>query len=211
LLQQSSASSPNACCSCCRCCSPFSALPAQTAAALAAFAAEVKDVIVAATAGSSGLSADEIKKQLPAAPAAASGSSAAPGGIVGAVLPWLQLWSTLASLYYTDKLIKNLFVEFGIKFPSALAGMFGVFALLCLVGDSTASKVMGMYAPALNWIARWLPLFYVPALVTLPMALNGIPGEWRLAGNMSHLACCVCVFMNDLQAKLMRCIDVVSK
>ncbi|WIA09396.1 hypothetical protein OEZ85_008802 [Tetradesmus obliquus] len=149
----------------------------QTAAALAAFAAEVKEVIVAATAGSSGLSADEIKKQLPAAPAPSSGSAAAPGSIVGAVLPWLQLWSTLASLYYTDKLIKNVFVEFGIKFPSALAGMFGVFALLCVVGDGTASKIMGMYAPALNWIARWLPLFYVPALVTLPMALNGIPGS----------------------------------
>jgi putative effector of murein hydrolase LrgA (UPF0299 family) len=134
----------------------------------------VKDVIVAATAGSSGLSAADIKKQMPAAPApAAAASSAAPGG----VLPWLQLWSTLASLYYTDKLIKNVFVEFGIKFPSALAGMFGVFALLCIVGDGTANKIMGMYAPALNWIARWLPLFYVPALVTLPMALNGIPGE----------------------------------
>jgi putative effector of murein hydrolase LrgA (UPF0299 family) len=152
----------------------------QTAAALAAFGAEVKDVIVAATAGSSGLSADDIKKQLPAGPAPdAASSSEASGGIVGAVLPWLQLWSTLASLYYTDKLIKNVFVEFGIKFPSALAGMFGVFALLCIVGDGTANKIMGMYAPALNWIARWLPLFYVPALVTLPMALNGIPGEPR--------------------------------
>lgn len=168
-------------------------LPCKTAAALAAFAAEVKEVIVAATAGSSGLSADEIKKQLPAAPAPSSGSAAAPGSIVGAVLPWLQLWSTLASLYYTDKLIKNVFVEFGIKFPSALAGMFGVFALLCVVGDGTASKIMGMYAPALNWIARWLPLFYVPALVTLPMALNGIPGEpclqetcRRLAGNLQE-------------------------
>jgi hypothetical protein len=147
----------------------------------------VKDVIVAATAGSSGLSAADIKKQLPAAPAAPASSSSAPGGIVGAVLPWLQLWTTLASLYYTDKLIKNVFVEFGIKFPSALAGMFGVFALLCVVGDGTASKIMGMYAPALNWIARWLPLFYVPALVTLPMALNGIPGEPRGRFEASYL------------------------
>jgi putative effector of murein hydrolase LrgA (UPF0299 family) len=54
--------------------------------------------------------------------------------------------------------------------------MFGIFALLCLVGDKSAGKILGIYGPALNWIARWLPLFYVPALVTLPLALTGIPG-----------------------------------
>eukprot|EP00878_Enallax_costatus_P011408 GHUV01011911.1.p1 GENE.GHUV01011911.1~~GHUV01011911.1.p1 ORF type:complete len:377 (+),score=93.92 GHUV01011911.1:1322-2452(+) len=65
--------------------------------------------------------------------------------------------------------------------------MFGVFALLCLVGDNTASKLMALYTPALNWIARWLPLFYVPALVTLPMALDGIPGAdlLRIVGILS--------------------------
>lgn len=65
----------------------------------------------------------------------------------------------------------------GIKFPSALAGMFGVFGLLCIVGDKAADGVLKFYGPALTWIARWLPLFYVPALVTLPLALQGIPGE----------------------------------
>lgn len=64
----------------------------------------------------------------------------------------------------------------GIKFPSALAGMFGVFGLLCIVGDNIADKILGLYNPALSWIARWLPLWYVPALVTLPLALQGIPG-----------------------------------
>jgi hypothetical protein len=54
--------------------------------------------------------------------------------------------------------------------------MFGVVALLCVVGDKNAGKILSLYGPALNWIARWLPLFYVPALVTLPLALNGIPG-----------------------------------
>lgn len=71
----------------------------------------------------------------------------------------------------------QVFAAYAIKFPSALAGMFGVFVLLCLVGDTTANKVLALYQPGLNWIARWLPLFYVPALVTLPLALNGIPGE----------------------------------
>jgi putative effector of murein hydrolase LrgA (UPF0299 family) len=64
----------------------------------------------------------------------------------------------------------------GIKFPSALAGMFGVFAVLCLVGEKPAAKILAFFNPALDWIAKWLPLFYVPALVTLPLALQGIPG-----------------------------------
>lgn len=153
------------------CCLPVASIYSQISAAVQAFGAELRDVVIAVTAGTSGISTAEVSKQIPQP---ASGSSE--GGVVGAVLPWLQLWTTLASLYYTDKLIKNVFVTYGITFPSALAGMFGVFVLLCLVGDNTASKLMALYTPALNWIARWLPLFYVPALVTLPMALNGIPG-----------------------------------
>jgi len=62
-----------------------------------------------------------------------------------------------------------------------------VFAVLCLVGDSAANKILGYYNPGLNWIARWLPLFYVPALVTLPLALQGIPGAdlLRIVGILS--------------------------
>eukprot|EP00775_Hariotina_reticulata_P011013 gene11013-11167_t len=95
---------------------------------------------------------------------------------------------TAAALAVFGSEIKDLvFAAYSIKFPSALAGMFGVFVLLCLVGDSTANKVLALYQPALNWIARWLPLFYVPALVTLPLALNGIPGAdlLRIVGILS--------------------------
>jgi hypothetical protein len=72
--------------------------------------------------------------------------------------------------------IKGVLTQYAIKFPSALVGMFGVFGLLCAVGDNMANKILAFYGPALNWIARWLPIFYVPALVTLPLALQGIPG-----------------------------------
>ncbi len=39
-----------------------------------------------------------------------------------------------------------------------------------------ADKVQAFFNPALNWIQRWLPLFYVPTLVVLPQAIQGIPG-----------------------------------
>lgn len=75
----------------------------QTAAALTAFGSEIKDLVVSVTAGSSGLSAEDIKKSLPVPPAAPAASSSA-----GGVLPWLQLWATLASLYYADVAIKKV-------------------------------------------------------------------------------------------------------
>jgi len=72
--------------------------------------------------------------------------------------------------------------------------MFGVFALLCIVGEKPADKILAAYGPSLNWIARWLPLFYVPALVTLPLALQGIPGAHRLF----EFGCCLTGFWFDV-------------
>jgi putative effector of murein hydrolase LrgA (UPF0299 family) len=152
----------------------------QLQTAMVSTGTELKQLVVDVAAAGSGMSAKDVTAQLPAAPAAPASSSS--GGSLGAiVLQRAQLLISLASLYYLDQGIKVLFTQYAIKFPSALAGMFGVFALLCVVGDKTADKILGWYNPALNWIARWLPLFYVPALVTLPLALNGIPGACTAA------------------------------
>jgi hypothetical protein len=150
----------------------------QAAAAVAAFGVEVRALVVSLTAGASGLTPEEVAKQLPALKLSSGGGSAAGSASEGGgVLPWLQLWATLGSLYVLDLGIKSVLTQYAIKFPSALVGMFGVFGLLCAVGDGTANKILAFYSPALNWIARWLPIFYVPALVTLPLALQGIPGR----------------------------------
>lgn len=145
----------------------------QAVAAVSAFGAEVRDLVIQVSAVATGMTADDISKQLPQPKA----SSSTPASSSGGILPWLQLWATLASLYYADLGIKSVLTQYAIKFPSALVGMFGVFGLLCAVGDNTANKIISLYSPALNWIARWLPIFYVPALVTLPLALQGIPGR----------------------------------
>ena len=59
------------------------------------------------------------------------------------------------------------------------AGMFMIMGTL-LVLDKTskkgADKVQAFFNPALNWVQRWLPLFYVPTLVVLPQAVQGIGG-----------------------------------
>lgn len=58
--------------------------------------------------------------------------------------------------------------------------MFGVVVALIAVGEDTANHTLKLFGPCLSWIAKWLPLFYVASLVTLPLSLNGIPGETRL-------------------------------
>lgn len=90
-------------------------------------------------------------------------------------LKWLHLWAALGALYAIDAAVKVVFTSAAIRFPSALGGMFLVVATLMAVGEKNAAALSGAFSPALDWIARWLPLFYVPSLVTLPLALRGMP------------------------------------
>ena len=56
--------------------------------------------------------------------------------------------------------------------------MFAIFALLSSLSacglQNVSDKVVDAFKPALDWLARWLPLFYVPSLVVLPLACRAI-------------------------------------
>lgn len=90
----------------------------------------------------------------------------------------LHLVVSLSIILAMDKFLKKAFVAAAIKFPSALFGMFCIFSVLVIL-DSTvpaaAAALMGFFEPALLFIQRWLPLFYVPSLVVLPLAVKDIP------------------------------------
>lgn len=90
----------------------------------------------------------------------------------------MHLAVSLGAILAMDKFLKQAFVAAAIKFPSALFGMFCVFTVL-LALDSTipaaATGLMNFFEPALLFIQRWLPLFYVPSLVVLPLAVKDIP------------------------------------
>lgn len=85
---------------------------------------------------------------------------------------------SLGIILAMDKLLKAAFVAAAIKFPSALFGMFCIFSVLVIL-DSTvpaaANGLMNFFEPALIFIQRWLPLFYVPSLVVLPLSVRDIP------------------------------------
>lgn len=108
---------------------------------------------------------------MPAVPPS-SGSSPSTAG--DALQQYLLLWSGLGILYAVDFCSKKAFLEAGIKFPSSLVGMFAIAALLMAVGEKTAGTVRAFFTPALNWIAKWLPIFYVASLVCLPLGLKGL-------------------------------------
>ncbi len=93
------------------------------------------------------------------------------------VLPCLTVsYRVLPCLTVSYRVLPCLTVSHRVSPCAAQVGMFGVVALLLAAGEDTASKVMAFFGPCLSWIAKWLPLFYVASLVTLPLNLSGIAG-----------------------------------
>eukprot|EP00252_Welwitschia_mirabilis_P019630 TRINITY_DN459_c0_g1_i2.p1 TRINITY_DN459_c0_g1~~TRINITY_DN459_c0_g1_i2.p1 ORF type:complete len:489 (-),score=56.99 TRINITY_DN459_c0_g1_i2:550-2016(-) len=90
----------------------------------------------------------------------------------------VHLAVSLGLLLGIDKALKVCFVSAGIRFPSALFGMFCIFSVLVVLenfSSQAADAFLGFFEPATTFIQRWLPLFYVPSLVVLPLAVKGIP------------------------------------
>ncbi|KAJ7556960.1 hypothetical protein O6H91_05G106000 [Diphasiastrum complanatum] len=56
--------------------------------------------------------------------------------------------------------------------------MFCLFSLLMILDSirpAIANQIVSLFTPATSFIQRWLPLFYVPSLVVVPLAVKGIP------------------------------------
>ncbi|ERN15567.1 plastidal glycolate/glycerate translocator 1, chloroplastic [Amborella trichopoda] len=89
-----------------------------------------------------------------------------------------HLLVSLGVILSMDYFLKRAFVAAAIKFPSALFGMFCIFSVLLILdcfAPPMAIKAMAFFEPATMFIQRWLPLFYVPAMVVLPLAVKDIP------------------------------------
>lgn len=67
-----------------------------------------------------------------------------------------------------DIFCRRLFQAFSIGFPSALAGCGALFATFLLV--PAGPQLYNILSPGSALLAKWLPLFFVPSLITLPLA-----------------------------------------
>ncbi|MEW5304814.1 MAG: hypothetical protein WDW36_007398 [Sanguina aurantia] len=115
---------------------------------------------------------------VPAAAAVTAPSDAsASTPFVNGLFEYLKLWTGLGTLYSIDMMIKYAFSLAAIKFPSSLGGMFLLVAVLTVIGSEKAQHISNFFTPTLEWIAKWLPLFYIASLVTLPAGLKGVSGE----------------------------------
>jgi len=88
--------------------------------------------------------------------------------------PKLALVGTLAA---GEAAAKAAAAAAGTSFPPALLGMTALLAALSALSAASpaASDALASAAgPGLDWVSRWLPLFYVPSLVVLPLAVRGI-------------------------------------
>jgi hypothetical protein len=78
--------------------------------------------------------------------------------------------ATIAAL---DILLRSLFRRAHIGFPSSLAGC-GLLFMAMIGLNSVTSKwgdaLHGFFSPGSALLAKWLPVFFVPSLVTLPLA-----------------------------------------
>ncbi|CAI0418734.1 unnamed protein product [Linum tenue] len=109
---------------------------------------------------------------------ASDGGSTASPTLTQSVVGVLHLLVSLGIVLAVDKYLKMAFVAASIKFPSALFGMFCIFSVLVILDSivpAAASAVVSFFEPALLFIQRWLPLFYVPSLVVLPLSVKDIP------------------------------------
>nr|GMD78176.1 plastidal glycolate/glycerate translocator 1, chloroplastic [Ipomoea batatas] len=112
--------------------------------------------------------------------AGSDGSSITSTSLSSKVIGVFHLLVSLGLILAMDKYLKQAFVAAAIKFPSALFGMFCTFTVLLALDTvlpAAATGLMNFFEPALLFIQRWLPLFYVPSLVVLPLAVKDIPAS----------------------------------
>lgn len=84
--------------------------------------------------------------------------------------PMVKSFFSASLLIALDIAFRRLFQHFAIPFPSSLAGCCALFA--ALIGLPTGEAMFRALSPGAALLAKWLPIFFVPSLITLPLAGN---------------------------------------
>lgn len=102
-----------------------------------------------------------------------SSSWTAPVTRATALSRYPHLLAPIAVLFTFDRACTVLFQRLQIQFPSSLFGVSVVLVALCALdrfrADNGAS-VIEFFDPVVYWVARWMPVFFVPSLVVLPLS-----------------------------------------
>lgn len=79
----------------------------------------------------------------------------------------------IAALIAFQKLVAEVFKATNVKFPAMLGACMSLFAILLgteAVSPSLAKSMFDGLTPGANLLAKWLPMFFAPALTLLPLS-----------------------------------------
>lgn len=87
----------------------------------------------------------------------------------------------IINFFAINELVKILFAKYAITFPSPLAGCGALLAAFLIL--PSGSQLYDQFAPGAKVLAKWLPVFFVPSLILLPLAEG--------AGSPVEVSCCI--------------------
>ena len=77
-----------------------------------------------------------------------------------------------ASFVILDIAFRTLFKAAKVDFPSSLGGCGFLFATLLALPPKTSASIYDKLTPGAALLAKWLPVFFVPSLITLPLGAS---------------------------------------
>ena len=95
----------------------------------------------------------------------------------------LKTATGIAIIFGIERSIALAGTAAGLRIPSAPVGMVSVFFALLFVSalnKRVVQNIQQFFSPALAFYGAWVPLFFSPPLVQLPLALRGISGDTLL-------------------------------
>lgn len=89
--------------------------------------------------------------------------------------------ASAASFCALDVACRKGFQHYQIAFPSSLGCCGILLSLLLALPKSMSTSLLNLLQPGANLLAQWLPVFFVPSLVTLPLASGVASSNSELA------------------------------
>ena len=99
--------------------------------------------------------------------------SSTPKGSSSVISSTLSSVASTLSLVLIDVALRRWFKKASISFPSSLAGcglLFSLLIFISTINNNWGDSVNNIFTPGSNLLSKWLAVFFVPSLVTLPLA-----------------------------------------
>ena len=74
----------------------------------------------------------------------------------------------IINLFGINEIFKLVFLKYAITFPASLSGCGALFATFLFA--PIGGELYNQFSPGATELARWLPVFFVPSLISLPLA-----------------------------------------